>query len=402
LRVAGILPAVRGRDALDTKEQGQDALATGRLQFPQTVAVVGEPQAMELADLNQDGRLDLAYVAKGPDPSGAFFLRSVLSLGQEGSEPGPSLKLAGVEDRPENLLACDIDHDGDMDLIVVRTYDPLLLVRQTSPGVFEQQAQDQTHSGLVSNLGSSAISLAPLGKDGAAALLVARGEFARSMYFDAEKGWQVIDQYQAGDGRRQIRVAGVAPGPAGAAPNLVAYDDVSGIVFFMERQTDGTYRPSREINVGTAKVRKILCGRFGAGDAQDLVLCGERELICLRTTAQWGLRQVAGFEPSIEDGRLGPFAMGDVSGDGVPDVTFCEQGRHHMQVLSFDENAQLVDACKFKVFEEHPHNSDRPQGRNNSGEPRHVLVRDVTGDGRNDLVLLVHDRIIVYPQDGIH
>jgi hypothetical protein len=28
LRVAGILPAIRGRDALDTKEQGQDALGT--------------------------------------------------------------------------------------------------------------------------------------------------------------------------------------------------------------------------------------------------------------------------------------------------------------------------------------------------------------------------------------
>ncbi len=30
LRVAGILPAIRGRDALDTKEQGHDALATSR------------------------------------------------------------------------------------------------------------------------------------------------------------------------------------------------------------------------------------------------------------------------------------------------------------------------------------------------------------------------------------
>jgi hypothetical protein len=373
----------------------------GRLCFPQTVAVVGEPQAMELADLNGDGRLDLAYVAKGPDPADAFFFRSILDIGQASPRPGPSLKLTGVEDRPQDLLACDIDHDGDMDLIVVRTYDPLLLVRQTSAGGFEQQAQDQTHSGLVSNLGSCAICVAPLGKDGSPALLVARGEFARSMCFDAEKGWQVVDQYQASDGRRQIRVAAVVPGQGAGTPSLVAYDDVSGIVFFMDPQPDGTYRVSREINVGTAKVRKILAGRFGAGDAHDLVLCAERELICLRPTAQWAFRQIAGFEPSIDDGRLGPFSMGDVNADGAPELVFCEQVRHHVQVLSFDENAQLADAYKFKVFEEHPHNSDRPQGRNaNNGEPRQTLVQDVTGDGRNDLILLVHDRIIVYPQDG--
>ncbi|OHB62725.1 MAG: hypothetical protein A2Y77_14380 [Planctomycetes bacterium RBG_13_62_9] len=36
LRVAGILSAIRGQDALDTKEQGQDGLATySRRQVPQ-------------------------------------------------------------------------------------------------------------------------------------------------------------------------------------------------------------------------------------------------------------------------------------------------------------------------------------------------------------------------------
>lgn len=374
----------------------------GRLCFPQTVAVVGEPQAMELADLDRDSRLDLVYVAKGPDPADAFFLRSVLDIGLASARPGPSLKLTDVQERPQDLLACDIDHDGDMDLIVSRAYDPLLLVRQTSEGAFEQQAQDQTHSGLVSNLGSCAICIAPLGKDGTPALLVARGEFARSMCFDAEQGWQVVDQYQASDGRRQIRVAAVVPGKGGGTPSIVGYDDASGILFFLEPQADGTYRLAREIDVGTAKVRKILTGRFDGGDAQDLVLCGERELICLRPTAQWGVRQLVGFEPSIENGRLGPFVMGDVNADGAPEVVFCEQVRHHVQVLSFDENAQLADAYKFKAFEEHPHSQERAAGRNaNSGEPRDVLVQDVTGDGRGDLILLVHDRMIVYPQEGL-
>ena len=153
--------------------------------------------------------------------------------------------------------------------------------------------------------------------------------------------------------------------------------------------------------MGTAKIRKILTGRFGAGPGGDLVLCAERELICLRSNAQWDLRQVAGFEPATETERFGYFTIGDINSDGVPDVVLCEPGRRHVQILSFNENAQLTDACKFRVFEEHPHNTDRPQARaSTAGEPRYVLVQDVTGDGRNDLVLLVHDRIILYPQDG--
>ena len=32
-------------------------------------------------------------------------------------------------------------------------------------------------------------------------------------------------------------------------------------------------------------------------------------------------------------------------------------------------------------------------------EPREALVADVTGDKKNDLIVLVHDRILVYPQE---
>ncbi len=32
-------------------------------------------------------------------------------------------------------------------------------------------------------------------------------------------------------------------------------------------------------------------------------------------------------------------------------------------------------------------------------EPREALVGDVTGDGKPDLIVFVHDRILVYPQE---
>jgi hypothetical protein len=49
----------------------------------------------------------------------------------------------------------------------------------------------------------------------------------------------------------------------------------------------------------------------------------------------------------------------------------------------------------FKVFETDAHFAGRSGG---ALEPREAIVADVTGDGRRDLVLLVHDRVLVYPQ----
>jgi hypothetical protein len=54
-----------------------------------------------------------------------------------------------------------------------------------------------------------------------------------------------------------------------------------------------------------------------------------------------------------------------------------------------------VPADRWQVFEQHTF-----RGRDNAlPEPREALVMDVTGDKKNDLVVLVHNRILVYPQE---
>jgi hypothetical protein len=54
----------------------------------------------------------------------------------------------------------------------------------------------------------------------------------------------------------------------------------------------------------------------------------------------------------------------------------------------------IQHALRFPVFEGRLFESERG-GR----EPREVLVADVTGDQRDDIALLVHDRVIIYPQE---
>ena len=52
---------------------------------------------------------------------------------------------------------------------------------------------------------------------------------------------------------------------------------------------------------------------------------------------------------------------------------------------------------RFKVFEEKAYRGKK-SGQINV-EPRELKIADVTGDRKNDLVTVIHDRIIIYPQD---
>ena len=55
----------------------------------------------------------------------------------------------------------------------------------------------------------------------------------------------------------------------------------------------------------------------------------------------------------------------------------------------------LEHALKFQVFEARLFENSRRSSR----EPRELLVAELTGDGLLDVALLVHDRLIVYPQE---
>jgi hypothetical protein len=64
-------------------------------------------------------------------------------------------------------------------------------------------------------------------------------------------------------------------------------------------------------------------------------------------------------------------------------------------MVLYEKPHKLVPANRWQVFEERTFRSRR----NDATEPREAVVADVTGDHKADLIVLVHDRILVYPQE---
>ena len=111
---------------------------------------------------------------------------------------------------------------------------------------------------------------------------------------------------------------------------------------------------------------------------------------------RWELNDLSAYETQTREGYLMDVVSGDLNGDGAQDLVFLETSKKHIEVVTLNSENEMTLNVKWKVFEERSF-----RGLQSGPEPREARVVDVTGDGLNDLIILVHDRIILYPRAPI-
>lgn len=379
-----------GRDELfvaSAKERivGVARLADDRLEYPQPLPLSGRPLAV--AAVVDQGRALTAVVT---EESGAHRVE-LLTPGEDGKPAARTpVALPKLRTAPSAIQWWDANQDGRSDLIVFVPRDPLRVYVQTDAGDF-RLANDSPgfRSGLVDGVEPSAVTLADVEGDGRPELVVAAKGFARALRLQPDDSLAIVAQFNARNAAAEVATTLHRAGEA--SREVVLYERRGEEFTLLRPDAHGVY----EVVNTTPADRIEVVGAWSGAD-ECFVFGADRFWWLPFSSGDFELQSRSSHVTDLPGVRYGQVVPADFDGDGVSELVAIDPERNLVELLAADPAAgEWRSHLHFVVFEVDPH---QPANGRPNYEPREALVEDVTNDGRPDLVLLVHDRVLVYPQ----
>ncbi|MDA0802637.1 MAG: VCBS repeat-containing protein [Planctomycetota bacterium] len=366
-------------------------LAKGRV--PSTLGVVtirGEPW---VAVVTKDGRNYSLELLPAKDPSAG---RTSVDLG--------SLSRA-----PSTILSIDADQDGRKDILLFTPEKPMMMVRQvtegdaaeaadgagqaaaaeTAPTFALVESKDMAQFGLAQAAGADNSVALDLDGDGKEELVIADRNYLRALRYNPTSGWTVVTQVNAPRGDAKL----VALDRIGS--RLAALDKENSAILLFDRGPDGAWSTTESLPTGDGTFLSMRAGQLSGADGDALLLVGSDAFGVmafggsrpkLDTVASWRSDSTARVPHEL--------ISGDINADGFTDLVALDAAEQMADIIAVTEALNLRHAMGFELYETKMFSA----GDRREFEPSQGVIADVTGDGAPDLVLMCHDRVLIYPQ----
>ncbi len=372
---------------------GRCDLSGGDVPYPVPLSIPDghTPVALNLVELTDGPRL--AVVAK----KGRNY--SIVLIGFD--RPSTTIELGSLSRSPQTILALDAEQDGQTDLLLFTRDKPMTMLHATAEGFKLTESKDMGQFGLVKAAKADNTAVFDIDGDGHEELLLADRNYVRAMRYEPDPapgispGWQVVEQINADDASSKLVSLAVLDN------RIVAADKENDRLVIMGRSDEIrsgaglSWRETESVNVMGLAFDSIHAGAFFGDDESNILAIGNDGFAGIRLSGdRIVLKAIATWRSDEPRRRHHELSAGDLNSDGFIDLISLDAGEQMCEIFTFSESKRLLHATGFQVFESKIFSGGEPR----EYEPSEAVIADVTGDGAEDLLLLAHDRVLIYPQ----
>lgn len=378
---------------------GRADLEGSVIPYPQALSIPDglTPVAMNLVRLH-DGHAVVVVLKDGRDYSAQVMRMDGAS---------ELIEVGSLSRSPDTVVAIDADQDSLTDLLLLTRDKPMIMLRaepdQTdaesddAPGYTLLESDDMGQFGLVQAASGANTTVVDIDGDGGEELLIADRNFIRAVKYvpnpepGVSAGWQVVRQINAANAESSLVGIAILNGRIVAADK----DNERLILFARDDSTSSGWREQEALNVHGFELNDIFAGSFAGDDQPSILAISDDAFAVVRLAGdRLELREFASWRTDEERRWQHELTSGDVNSDGFIDLISLDAGEQMLEIFTFSEAQRLLYATGFQVFESKIFSGGEPR----EFQPSQSLIADVTGDGAGDIILLAHDRVLIYPQ----
>ena len=365
----------------------------GRLPFPTPLPLDGKPLAITTGILKAGAKPTLVIIVEKDG------IRSLVTRSADGKLTTQKLS-DSFKANPSTLAVQDVNQDGLADLVILIPYEKIKILLQSKDGKFDERDVDPPGGALEQPWLASA----DVDGDGKPELLLPQKNFLRAVVLEQEAKvsgstnapkyiFRVKDQINGSASDSRITAAAAVVNGTNSVPSLFLLDAEHKQLTLSERDAAGVWQVVKNIDLPVSNFKSLSSVALGGA---GVAFTGQNSVAWLPLNGEvWELTKLDDYDTSIKDGYLNDMIAGDLTGSGRKQLIFMETAKNYLDLVLFDENRKMIPGNRWQVFEQHTFRG----AQNAIPEPRECAVADMNGDGKNDLLVLVHDRVLIYIQE---
>jgi hypothetical protein len=293
--------------------------------------------------------------------------------------------------RINGIRVVDANQDGRGDLALFSNLGPMQLLLSTADTKAPFKRVEGIPDSFVAKLAPAALTTGDLDGDGKDEILIAHQQLARALKVDAEGRAAVVEQFNAPDASAELHSALVSRRNGKVSVLLI----------------DATHSKLHELTAGADRVYRTdhthplpvmtpdLCVLMTAEKSVQLLLLGKTSFqIAPLDGNTLKLETETRFDSELQDTTHSDLIAASFSGGDRDDIALLDTAKS--RVIEFFQpvnGSRWQSAMHFRVFETDPHFRGKTGLQN---EPHDYAALDLDSDGRLDLCLLTHDRVLLY------